>query len=54
MAAAAKSKNPEVGKAKTKILESISGGKILSLTDMHFGAGLDYALCDFNSIKFSK
>ena len=35
----AKTKNPKVGAATTNILKSISGGKILSLTDMH-GNGL--------------
>ena len=35
----AKTKNPKVGQANTNTLKSISGGKILSLTDMH-GSGL--------------
>ena len=39
MAVSAKTKNPKVGQATTNILKSISGGKILSLTDMH-GGGL--------------
>ena len=39
MAVSAKNKNPKVGQATTNILKSISGGKILSLTDMH-GIGL--------------
>ena len=39
MAVSAKTKNPNVGAATTNILKSISGGKILSLTDMH-GRGL--------------
>ena len=39
MAVSAKTKNPKVGKATTNILKSISGGKILSPTDMH-GRGL--------------
>ena len=39
MAVSAKSRNPKVGQATTNILKSISGGKILSLTDMH-GRGL--------------
>ena len=39
MAVSAKRKNPKVGQATTNILKSISGGKILSLTDMH-GRGL--------------
>ena len=39
MAVLAKTKNPKVGKATTNILKSISGGKILSLTDM-YGNGL--------------
>ena len=34
-----KTKNPKVGSATTNILKSISGGKVLSLTDMH-GNGL--------------
>ena len=34
-----KTKNPKVGQATTNILKSISGGKILSPTDMH-GHGL--------------
>ena len=39
MAVSAETKNPKVGAATTKILRSISGGKILNLTDMH-GRGL--------------
>ena len=39
MALSAKTKTPKVGQATTNILESISGGNILSLTDMH-GRGL--------------
>ena len=39
MALSAKTKNPKVRQATTNILKSISGGKILSLTDMH-GHGL--------------
>ena len=39
MAVTAKTKNPKIGQATTNILKSISGGKILSLTDMH-GRGL--------------
>ena len=35
MAVSAKTKNPKVGQATTNILKSISGGKILSLTDMN-------------------
>ena len=35
----AKTKKPKVAAATTNILKSISGGKILSLTDMH-GRGL--------------
>ena len=38
-AVGAKTKNPKVGQATTNILKSISGGKILSLTDLH-GNGL--------------
>ena len=39
MAVGGKTKNPKVASATTNILKSISGGKILSLTDMH-GNGL--------------
>ena len=39
MVVGAKSKNSKIGAATTNILKSISGGKILSLTDMH-GHGL--------------
>ena len=40
MAVGARAKNPKVAAATTNILKSISGGKILSLTDMQSGAGL--------------
>ena len=36
MAVAAKIKNPQIGQATTNILKSVSGGKILSLTDLGF------------------
>ena len=39
MEVSAKTKNPKVRQATTNILKSISGGTILSLTDMH-GHGL--------------
>ena len=39
MAVSAKTKNLKDGQALTNILKSTSGGKILSLTDMH-GHGL--------------
>ena len=39
LAVGAKSKNQHVGAATTHILKSLTGGKILSLTDMH-GKGL--------------
>ena len=39
MAVSARTKNPKIGQATTSILKSISGGKILSFTDMH-GNGL--------------
>ena len=39
MAVEAKSKNKQVGAATTNKLKSLTGGKILSLTDMH-GRGL--------------
>ena len=35
MAVSAQTKNPKVGQATTIILKSISGGKILNLTDLH-------------------
>ena len=35
MAVSAKTKIPKVGQATANILNSISGGKILSLTDLH-------------------
>ena len=35
MAVSAKTKNPKIGKATTNILKSISGGKVLSLTDQY-------------------
>ena len=40
MAVGAKTSNPKIGAATTNILKSISGGKILSLTDIHSDAGL--------------
>ena len=39
MAVGAKSKNKQFGAATTSMLQSLTGGKILSLTDMH-GRGL--------------
>ena len=39
MAVGAKTKNKQVGAARTNILKSLTGGKILSFTDMH-GRGL--------------
>ena len=39
MAVSAKTKTPKVGQAATNILKPVSGGKLLSLTDMH-GKGL--------------
>ena len=39
MAVSAKTKKPKLGQATTNNLKSISGGQILSLTDMH-GRGL--------------
>ena len=39
MTVSAKTMNPKFGQATTNNLKSISGGKILSLTDMH-GHGL--------------
>ena len=35
LAVSAKTKNPRVGQATNGILKSFSGGKVLSLTDMH-------------------
>ena len=39
MAVSGKTKNPKVRQATANILKSISGGKIVSLTDIH-GNGL--------------
>ena len=39
MVVSPRTKNPKVGQAMTKILKSISGGKVLRLTDIH-GNGL--------------
>ena len=39
MAVSANTKNPKVGQPTTKNLKSKSGDEILSLTDMHSGAG---------------
>ena len=39
-AVAAKRKNPQLAQVANTILKSLTGGKILSLTDMHSGAGL--------------
>ena len=39
LAVSAKTKNPKDGQATANILKSISGGKVLSLTDLH-GNGL--------------
>ena len=39
-AVAAKTKNPQSVQITNSILKTITGGKILSLTDMHSGAGL--------------
>ena len=39
MAVGAQTKNPKIGQATGNILKSLTGGKILSLTDMH-GNGL--------------
>ena len=39
-AVAAKTKNPQSAEVANTILKSLTGGKILSLTDMHSGAGL--------------
>ena len=39
-AVAAKTKNPQSAHVANCIVYSLTGGKILSLTDMHSGAGL--------------
>ena len=39
-AVAARTKNPQSAQVTNSILKSLTGGKILSLTDMHSGAGL--------------
>ena len=36
----AKTKNPQSAQVTNSILKTLTGGKILSLTDMHSGAGL--------------
>ena len=41
LAVSAKTKNPKIGQATSNILKSLTGGKILSLTDMH-GRGLRF------------
>ena len=51
MAVGAKTKNAKDGQASTNILESISGDKMLSLTDLR-GHGLRYKLFDFSSNIF--
>ena len=40
MVISCKTKNPKIGQVPTSILKSFIGGKFLSLTDMHSGAGL--------------
>ena len=40
MAVSAKTKNPKTGQATGNILKSISGGKILTLTDQYSGIGV--------------
>ena len=39
-AVAAKTKNPQSAQVTNSILKSLTGGRVLSLTDMHSGAGL--------------
>ena len=39
-AVAAKKENPQSAQTTDNILKSLTGGKILSLIDMHSGAGL--------------
>ena len=39
-AIAAKTKNPQSAQVTNSILKSLTGGRVLSLTDMHSGAGL--------------
>ena len=48
MAVSAETKNPKVGQATTNILKSLSGVKIVSLTDMH-GHGLGLRVKRINS-----
>ena len=50
MSVSTNTRNPKVGAATTNILKSISGGKILSLIDMH-GRGL--RLNNVNIFKYS-
>ena len=40
MAVSAKTKNPKIGATTSNILKSISGSKILTLTDQYSGNGL--------------
>ena len=47
LAVGAKAKNPKVGQATTNFLKSICGGKLLSLTDMHSGAGVRLRVVEF-------
>ena len=50
MVVSAKTRNPKFGQATTNILKSISGGKLLSLTDMH-GRRLRLKVMYINSNK---
>ena len=51
MAVGPKTRNPKVAQATTNILKSISGGKILSLTDLH-GNGLRLKVMEIISKTF--
>ena len=53
MAVGAKTKNPKVAQATTNILKSISGSKILSLTNK-CGHGLGLKWCELIQLKFAK
>ena len=53
MAVSAKTKNPKVGQTTTNILKSISGGKILPLTDLP-GNGISSCIKDLYDYKLVK
>ena len=52
MALASKTENPQLEQVSATILKSISGGKIISLSDVH-GNGLHLQVIEFNSNNLS-